>query len=224
MFIKKRISKFKFMRLKLFILLIILFAGCKNNKTTSVSLPFFNAASLTPHWIEKGAPEYKRIHNIADFKLVNQDGDTITNANYKGKIYVADFFFTICPGICPILEKHMSILQEEYEFDPQVLLLSHTVMPSRDSVSVLKKYAEKNEIKASKWNLVTGKKKDIYNLARYSYFADEDFEKTQDENAFIHTENFILIDQLGRIRGVYNGTLKTDLKRLIRHIEILKKE
>lgn len=212
----------------IFILLIIVFflGTCKtkskiNRETT---LPFFNSAEFTPEWITEGSLEYNNVHTIPDFNLINQEGKIITKNNYEGKIYVADFFFTTCPGICPVLEKNMSKIQEKYKKDSTVLLLSHTVMPVKDSVSILKKYALDNEIISDKWNLVTGDKKQLYNLARKGYFADEDFEKTQDEDAFIHTENFILIDKKGRIRGVYNGTLALETKRLIRHIEILKKE
>ena len=118
----------------------------------------------------------------------------------------------------------MSKIQEQYKNDSTILLLSHTVMPVKDSVSVLKQYAIDNEIISDKWNVVTGDKKQIYNLARKGYFADEDFVKTQDQDAFIHTENFVLVDKKRRIRGVYNGTLALDIERLIRHIKILKKE
>lgn len=212
--------------------LILLFAfiglviSCKIEEKVdkNITLPFFNSAEFTPEWISESSSKYNKIHAISDFSLVNQDGKEITNKFYKGKIYVADFFFVSCPGICPILEKNMSKLQEKFKKDSDVLLLSHTVMPVKDSVSVLKRYAVDNDIDSKKWNLVTGDKKQIYNLARKAYFADEDFEKTQDENAFIHTENFVLIDKKGRIRGVYNGTLGLDTERLIRHIEILKKE
>ena len=129
-----------------------------------------------------------------------------------------------CPGICPKLTKNMGLIQEKFKQDKDVMLLSHTVMPWRDSVPVLKAYAIENSIDSAKWNLVTGNKDEIYNLARTGYFADEDFVKTQDKDAFIHTENFVLIDKKGRIRGVYNGTLELETKRLIRHIEMLKKE
>ena len=118
----------------------------------------------------------------------------------------------------------MGMLQEKYKKEKDILLLSHTVMPWKDSVPELKKYALENKIDSKKWNLVTGNKEEIYNLARTAYFADEDFVKTQDESAFIHTENFILIDKKGRIRGVYNGTLELEKKRLMKHIEMLKKE
>lgn len=206
--------------------LVVLVISCKKeaNVNKDITLPFFNSAEFTPEWISEDSLKYNKIHAIPDFSLVNQDGKEITNKFYKGKIYVADFFFVSCPGICPILEKNMSKLQEKFKNDGDVLLLSHTVMPVKDSVPVLKKYAVDNDIDSEKWNLVTGDKEQIYNLARKAYFADEDFEKTQDENAFIHTENFVLIDKKGRIRGVYNGTLGLDTERLIRHIEILKKE
>jgi len=204
-----------------------LFFACqapKKQVDTTTVLPFFNTAILTPEWIDTTDASYKNIHCIAPFSLVNQFGETINNATYAGKIYVADFFFVSCPGICPKLTKNMGILQETYKNDPGVLLLSHTVMPEKDSVAVLQEYALENNVLASKWNLVTGAKKELYNLARTSYFADEDFEKTQDITAFIHTENFLLIDAKGRIRGVYNGTLPLEVARLSRHITLLKNE
>ncbi|MBA6157002.1 SCO family protein [Tenacibaculum sp. S7007] len=211
---------------RVLICFLFVVSSCKKGKKVDEinTLPFFNSAIFTPEWIEKDSPVYKGIHTIADFSLVNQDGKEVTKSTYNNKIYIADFFFTTCPGICPILEKNMNKIQEKYREDDDIMLLSHTVMPVKDSVSVLKQYAIDNGIDSKKWNLVTGDKKQIYDLARKSYFADEDFIKTQDEDAFIHTENFVLIDKKGRIRGVYNGTLALDTERLIRHIEILKRE
>lgn len=210
----------------LFVCITLLCVSCKKEIKVdrSITLPFFNSPIFTPEWIAESSREYKSIHKIADFSLINQEGKTITNENYKGKIYVADFFFVSCPGICPILEKNMSILQDEYKEDDEIQLLSHTVMPVKDSVPVLKQYALENGINSKKWNLVTGDKDLIYDLARTSYFADEDFVKTQDKDAFIHTENFVLVDKKGRIRGVYNGTIELEIQRLIRHINLLKKE
>jgi protein SCO1/2 len=118
----------------------------------------------------------------------------------------------------------MGSLQKDYQNDKDIMLLSHTVMPWKDSVPVLKKYAERNEVDSNKWHLVTGDKDEIYQIARTGYFADEDFTKTQDESDFIHTENFILVDKQGYIRGVYNGTLEVDVLRLKRHVNILKEE
>ena len=212
-------------KIVLLVILVFIFS-CKkkeevNKKTT---LPFFNSAIFTPEWIPDTSDAYKEIHTIPPFEFVNQDGEKVTEETYENKIYVADFFFTTCPGICPRLTKNMQKLQEAFKDDDNVLLLSHTVMPWKDSVPLLKKYAIKNKIDSKKWNLVTGNKEEIYNIARTAYFADEDFVKTQDESAFIHTENFILIDQKGRIRGVYNGTLAIETERILRHIKMLKKE
>jgi protein SCO1/2 len=116
----------------------------------------------------------------------------------------------------------MVAIQEAYKSDHDIMLLSHTVMPWRDSVPLLKAYAEKYDVNSEKWHLVTGDKDELYKIARTGYFADEDFTKTQDESDFIHTENFVLVDKQGAIRGVYNGTLEIDVERLKRHIKILK--
>ena len=200
-------------------LLLIMFCSCKEKKAEQsvLSLPYFNTADFTPEWDKPN-------HKIPEFSFINQNGETVTNKTYNGSIYIADFFFTSCPGICPKLTKNMAILQEGYKNDDAIKLLSHTVMPWKDSVSVLKDYGLKNNVNSDKWHLVTGDKDALYNMARTGYFADEDFTKTQDESSFIHTENFVLVDKDGYIRGVYNGTLEIDVERLKRHIKILKQE
>jgi len=212
---------------KVFLILLVAFqlVSCKKeeNKGGSIAeqaeakLPYFGTADFTPQW-------EKVQHRIPDFSFFNQNGEKVSNANYTGKIYIADFFFTSCPGICPKLTKHMGELQEIYRNDPEVVLLSHSVMPWYDTVEVLKEYAEENGVDDSTWDLVTGEQSAIYKIAREGYFADEDFAKTQVESKFIHTENFILVDSEGYIRGVYNGTLEMELARLKRHIALLKKE
>lgn len=202
------------------ILVFLVFFSCKNKQEEPkqvTNLPYFNSANFTPEW-------NKPTHKIPEFSFTNQNGETITNKTFEGKIYIADFFFTSCPGICPKLTKNMGSLQEAYKTDGDIKLLSHTVMPWKDSVPILKTYALKNKVQNEKWHLVTGNKDELYNIARNGYFADEDFTKTQDESNFIHTENFILVDKEGYIRGVYNGTLEVDVDRLKRHIEILKIE
>lgn len=202
------------------IVFMVVLLGCNNTdkQTSKVEhLPYFNDASFTPEW-EKGK------HQIPLFSFTNQHGESITNSTYEGKIYVADFFFTTCPGICPKLTKNMFSLQETYKNDNDIMLLSHSVMPWVDTVEKLKTYSLENHVNSKKWNLVTGDKDALYNIARTGYFADEDFTKTKDADEFIHTENFILVDKQGYIRGVYNGTIPLDVKRLKRHIEILKKE
>lgn len=215
---------------KILFLIIVLatFSSCnettKNQEKQDVTtqaevtkLPYFNSALFTPVW-DKGT------HKIPEFSFTNQIGEQVTNETYAGKIYVADFFFTICPGICPKLTKNMGMLQEAYNDDSDIKLLSHTVMPWEDTVEKLNVYAQKHAVNLPQWNLVTGDRDEIYEIARNGYFADEDFVKTQSEDNFIHTENFILVDEEGFIRGVYNGTLALEVKRLMRHIEILRKE
>lgn len=207
------------MKYCIFILLVFILCSCKKESNTqSVTvLPYFNSIDFTPEW---NTPK----HKIPRFSFINQNGEIITNKTYEGKIYIADFFFTSCPGVCPKLTKSMEDLQETYRNENDIMLLSHTVMPWKDSVPLLKRYADKNNIDDKKWNLVTGKKEELYKIARTGYFADEDYTKTKDESAFIHTENFILVDKQGYIRGFYNGTLAIDVNRLKRHIKILKKE
>jgi protein SCO1/2 len=205
------------MKYFIFIASIVALFSCKKGKKTKLitALPYFNSAKFTPEW-EK--PE----HKIPDFKFTNQNGEIITNKTYEGKIYIADFFFTSCPGICTKLTKNKKNLQEAYKNEDDIMMLSHTVMPWKDSVPLLKSYAIKNNVNDKKWHLVTGNKDELYDIARTGYFADEDFEKTQNKSEFIHTENFILVDKNGFIRGVYNGTLTVDVERLKRHVKILK--
>jgi len=196
----------------------------KNKIANVKTLPFFNSGEFTPEWIKTSSKSYKAIHKIPDFSFVNQDGKVVTQKDYLGKIYVANFFFTSCTGICRDLSLNMKLIQEEFKNDSNILLLSHSVTPEMDSVPVLKKYAKEYGVNSSKWSLVTGNKEAIYELARTAYFSDEDFVKTKEASEFIHTENFLLIDKKGRIRGVYNGTLKLEAKRLMKHIKMLKNE
>jgi protein SCO1/2 len=208
------------------LLLFIICVSCKKEAVVdkTKTLPFYNSEAFTPEWIAESADAYSEIHTIAPFEFTNQNGQKITNKNFKDKIYVADFFFTTCPSICPILAKNMGSLQEMYKEDENILLLSHSVMPWVDTVEKIKEYAIEQKAIDGKWHLVTGDRDQIYKTARASYFADEDFKKTKEESEFIHTENFVLVDKKGRIRGVYNGTLALDVQRLKRHIKILKRE
>ncbi len=144
-------------------------------------------------------------HKIADFSFINQNNKTITQENYKNKIYVADFFFTTCPTICPKMTNNMVWLQDKIKDLNDVMLLSFTVTPEIDSVAVLKKYAQEKGIIDSKWNLLTGNKKDIYFLARQSYLVVKTG-KPEEMYDMVHTENFVLVDKNKRIRGFYDGT------------------
>jgi protein SCO1 len=207
------------------LLLMVLLSSCvKQNENKAEPLPFFNEASFLPHWISTDSDSLRDFHKIPAFKLVNQDGDTITDQTLDGKIYVANFFFTSCPGICPQMTSNLDILQQEFLNDDKVFLISHSVTPNRDSVEVLKKYADKRGINSKKWSLLTGDREQIYNLGRNAYFVEENMgiEKTVDD--FLHTENFVLIDKNKHIRGIYNGLNKTSIQQLITDISTLKQE
>ena len=183
-------------------------------------LPVYQPAEVNEKLVDSSIIHVAKYHKISDFKLTNQNGKEITQANYKDKIYVADFFFSTCQDICPVMTKNMYQLQEELKNDNQILLLSHTVIPEVDTVEQLKEYAVENNVDDSKWNLVTGDKKQIYELARKSYLAVED--SNFNEYDMIHTENFMLIDKEKQIRGFYDGTNSEDINRLLKDIEILK--
>ncbi len=186
-------------------------------------LPIFQPAQVNEELVDSTIQHVKKYHTIADFSLINQNGKTVTQDTYNNKIYIADFFFTTCQTICPIMTDHMVILQNKLKLDPDIMLLSHTVTPEIDSVAQLKKYALNKGVLDSKWNLVTGDKKEIYQLARKSYLAVKS-NGNGGEYDMIHTENFILVDQKKRIRGYYDGTLEEDIESLLNDIDILKKE
>lgn len=196
----------------------------KHNQTRVKTLPFYNEATFTPHWILPNDEALDSFHKISPFSLTNQEGEIITEKNFKDKIYVVDFFFTSCPGICPKMTTNMMELQNEFLKDDDVLLLSHSVTPERDSVSVLKQYALNKGILSHKWYLVTGTQQEIYHLGRQEYFVEEDLGLNKEKDEFLHTENFILIDKNRQIRGIYNGLNKTSINQLIADIKTLKKE
>jgi protein SCO1/2 len=172
-------------------------------------LPFYGPEG------ENGQPHY-----VSDFKLVDQNNEVITQEQYKNKIYVADFFFTTCLGICPIMTEEMIRVYKAYKDEPDVLILSHTVDPQHDTPEVLARYAQNRGVNSEKWHFVTGDKKQLYDLARYSYLVDAT-EGDNGPNDFVHTENFALVDRDGRIRGYYDGTDSVEVKKLIGDIRLL---
>ena len=184
------------------------------------TLPIYQPAEVNEKLVDSSVIHVSKYHKISNFKLINQNGKEITEEFYKDKIYVADFFFTTCQDICPIMTKNMYQLQEKLKNYNDILFLSHTVIPEIDTVQQLKKYAIENKIDESRWNLVTGDKKQIYDLARKSYLAVEDTEFGDYD--MIHTENFMLIDKKRQIRGFYDGTDDLEIQRLLNDIEILK--
>ena len=216
------------------IFLFVIFTSCKkeikkeNQKVVETSrteyLPYYNEESFTPNWLTPNSEKENEFHEIPDFKLVNQLGDTISQKTFDNKIYVTDFFFTSCPGICKKMTGNMIKVQEAFKNDTDVLLLSHSVTPSIDSVSVLKVYAENYGIIDNKWHLVTGDKEEIYNLGRNNYFVENDLGVPKDINDFLHTENFLLVDRNKHIRGIYNGLNRASVAQLITDIKTLKLE
>ncbi|AWW00938.1 SCO family protein [Arcticibacterium luteifluviistationis] len=214
--------------------IVILFFGLANlascnkdggqNDSRVEELPYFDEASFTPQWINADSNSLNDFHVIPAFSLINQDGDSISQKSLEGKIYVANFFFTTCPGICPQMSDNMGILQEEFMDDDEVMLISHSVTPDRDTVEKLAGYANKRGIKSKKWYLLTGDRQQIYDLGRGAYFIEENMgiEKTVDD--FLHTENFVLIDKNKHIRGIYNGLNKTSVNQLIADIKTLEEE
>lgn len=211
----------------LFLSILIFFSACKDGKDNDSRvdrLPFYNDATFNTHWIAAGDKKLESFHSIAPFQLFNQDGDTVTNETFDGKIYVTDFFFATCTGICPKMTNNMLLLQKEFLNDNDVLLLSHSVIPDEDSVTALQQYAKQKGIDSKTWHLVTGPKKEIYKLGRQDYFVEEDLGLDKDEDDFLHTENFVLIDKKRHIRGIYNGLNKTSVRQLITDIHTLKQE
>ncbi|MCB0575150.1 MAG: SCO family protein [Saprospiraceae bacterium] len=188
------------------------------------TLPYFCEATFTPHWLAPDDAALDTFHRISSFQLIDQDGDTITEKDFAGKIYIADFFFTICPGICPKMTNNMAVLQEAFLENDQILLLSHSVMPEYDSVAVLKKYANEKGVQSGKWHLVTGDEQQIYRLGRRDYFVEEDLGLNKEESDFLHTENFVLIDRNRHIRGIYNGLNTASILQLIADVKTLQKE
>ncbi len=187
------------------------------------TLPVYNPADVNPRLVDKSLFHVTNDHKIADFSLINQNGKTITQKDYEDKIYVADFFFTTCPTICPIMTNNMAKVQQEFLKDATIMMLSHSVTPLMDSVPVLRAYADHKNIIDGKWNVTTGDKKHIYDLARKSYFAVVDEGDGGDQD-FIHTENFILVDKKRQIRGYYDGTNNDEIKQLILDIKVLQDE
>ncbi len=218
---RKFFAKYKRFGIVLAGLSIVILYLFYNALQPKVILPIYQPADFSPELVDSTLTHVKKYHTIADFSLINQNGETVTQEDYRNKIYVADFFFTTCPTICPIMTKNMADIQSEILDDEEVLLLSHSVTPDIDSVAQLKKYALEKGVLDNKWNLVTGDKKQIYELARKSYLAV----KTDGDGGpydMIHTENFILVDKEKRIRGTYDGTNPEEIQELLEDLKILK--
>jgi len=200
------------------VLIFVVIASC--NESAETMLPIYNPSDLDPLLVDRSLRDINDNHKVSNFSLINQSGDTITQDEYKDKIYVVDFFFTRCQTICPIMTNNMVKIQKEFLNNSNIMLLSLSVTPDIDSVSVLQQYAKEKGVIESKWNITTGEKKHIYHLARKSFFAVAE-QGDGDLQDFIHTSNFILVDKEKQIRGIYEGTDEQELERIIKDINIL---
>jgi len=198
------------------IILTLFYSALKPKKM----LPIYNPSMVNPELVDSTIQYISKYHTIADFSFTNQNGKIISQKDYEGKIYVADFFFTTCGSICPKMTTNLADVQKAFINNPKVMLLSHTVFPETDNVAVLKEYAKKNGVIDTKWNLVTGDKKQIYTMARKSYLAVK-LGKPEELYDMVHTENFVLVDTKRRVRGFYDGTKKEEMERLIEDITFL---
>lgn len=219
----KFFARYKTFAIVFFILSVIIVYIIYTLKVPEERLPVYQPDMVNAELVDSTVQYVRKYHKIANFSLINQNGDTITQEYYKDKIYIADFFFTTCLTICPVMTDHMVQIQKEIRDEKDVLLLSHTVFPVADSVPVLKKYAVEKGVIDDKWNLVTGDKKEIYDLARKSYLATK---STGDGGPYdmIHTENFVLVDKDRQIRGFYDGTDPEAIDRLMHDLKVLKAE
>ena len=201
-----------------------LMLACRQ-QASEKALPYYNAPDFTPIFLTGYSKIENTItHTIGSFDLKNQDGHAFSEKDVQGKIQVANFFFTGCGSICPGMMSKLKKLNSEFAKDRDIVFISFSVTPWRDSVSRLKEYANTNKIIAPNWHLLTGSKADIYTLARRSYFAEEALGFTKDSTDFLHTEHVLLVDKTGRIRGIYNGTLDLDMEQLANDIRLLKSE
>jgi protein SCO1/2 len=217
--LKKRKSFIAILALTSIVILALFYNALKPKEKLAIYQP----SMVNYELVDSTLQHKKKFHKIAPFSLTNQNGLIVTEKDYINKIYVADFFFTTCPSICPKMTANMGLIQENIKTDNQVLLLSFSVTPEIDSVQQLKSYAIEKGVIDSKWNLLTGNKKEIYELARKSYLAVKT-DGDGGEHDMIHTENFILVDPEKRIRGFYDGTDINAMDELLSDIKVLQME
>lgn len=216
-------KKYRYFFIVMFVMSSIILILFYNALVPKKQLPIYTPSMVNPEMVDSTIQHLanKKLHQIADFEFINQNGKIITQQDYKNKIYIADFFFTTCQTICPIMTDNMTIVQEAIKDFDDVMILSHSVTPEIDTPEVLKQYGLKKGVDDTKWNLVTGKKEDIYYIARKSYLAVKTGDPSQMYD-MVHTENFVLVDKNKRVRGFYDGTKLQDIKKLVDDIKILR--
>lgn len=212
-------------RIVFLILSSIVFFSCNEKNKEMIKMPYYNTANFEPIFIENNKEVPIRVtHSIGEFSLLNQDSLQLTQSIIENKIHVANFIFTSCGSICPVMTNNLKIVSNQFLSDTTVILLSYSVTPWIDKPYVLKKYKRKNNISNINWHFLTGDRSSIYKLARQSYFAEEDIGFSKDSSEFLHSEHVILIDKSKRIRGVYNGTLVLEMQHLVEDIRKLQNE
>jgi protein SCO1/2 len=203
----------------------LLFISCAQQKGKAIPLPYYNDPDFTPLFIKNKQDVTDSVtHKISNFSFLNQDSILVTQHVIENKIHVANFIFTTCGSICPVMTNNIKMVNDTLANDPNIIFLSYSVTPWIDKPHILKKYMARNEISNSNWQFLTGSKADIYKLARQSYFAEEDIGFSKDSTEFLHTEHFILVDKTKRIRGIYNGTLTLEMQQLVSDIKNLQNE
>ena len=195
-------------------LLIIFSVGCQKK------LPFIGESDVVKKMVDGKEVEEIIYPVIPAFSFLNQDAKTITEKSFDGKIYVADFFFTTCPTICPIMKKNMLKVYEAYHDNPDIGILSHSIDPGHDSVEVLKKYADDLGVKGNMWQFVTGDREKIYEIGEKHYLVSARADANE-PGGYIHSGHFVLIDKNKHIRGMYDGTKDEGTKQLIADIKVL---
>ena len=202
-------------------LISLLLLGCSENPVSKI--PFYNTPDFNPYFMSEAEASTRITHRIKPFEFYNQDSTLFRSESLQGKVYVANFIFTRCSNICPDMTAQMKRIEKAFHANSNVSLVSFTVTPWSDDVKTLHKFGEKFQISSSNWSLLTGPKASIYTLARQSFFAEESIGFNKDTKEFLHTEHIVLVDQKGRIRGIYNGTLPLEADQCIEDMKLLLK-
>lgn len=187
------------------------------------ALPYYQSADFTPLWLKPGDKRLQTLHAIGPFSLTSHRQTQITQRTLTGKIVVANFFYPTCHGICPATMRNLKRVQKTFANDTDVVILSHCLTPDTDTPELLRHYARQQGITSPNWHLLTGEKTALFQHARQNFFADEDLGKKTGEDSFLHSENFFLVDQEGRLRGLYSGVMPRDVELLISDLRLLKR-
>ncbi len=206
----------------LFLTLLLPLNSCQNDR--EFHLPYYNDPTFTPQFISSREAKTKISHQISNFQFIDEDSLEINQQCIENKIHLANFIFTSCGSICPTMTKNMKIFSDKTIEIKDLAILSFSVTPWIDTPNILKRYKLTHQIQDKRWHFITGNKRAIYDLARKSYFAEEQIGFTKDSTEFLHTEHILLIDKNKKIRGIYNGTLEFDILQLIEDVKILREE